>query len=692
MEYVCMQGSSLGKNGSQHDARPRGQIEGEAGPPGIVGILQGMVNLIRQKAPVTAEAVVVGIQRQAERAGRRRNRVIGKGALGVKIEGEDISAAHEGQHLVAIMLPQRHQVAGRKQVGRLDQPEHGPIETGQQLVLESGIVHQRPLPAGVAIAPAIAFPGEVDPLGMTELVAHEVEITAARRGQGGQADHLVQGHGPGHADVRVIEGHVLVHGTTGHAEHKGLIAHQGLVVGFGIADGLLLMTPVGELMPQVAHGPLFVGRVLGEPDPVVGHPHGKAIVKAHPARIHGQRQSRHAADVLGDGDGVGPQAMDQFVGQGQVGQGILVHAGVEIVVVPRKGPFQAVVGVKHAGDAVEAKAVHPEGIQPVAAVGQQEMNHGRLGVIETAAVPGVVVAARTGVKVLVLRAVELAQALDRVGDRMGVHQVHDHGQPVSVGRVDQGHEIFRWPETRRRGEKAGHMVAERAVVRVLLNGHELDGVVPGLDDAWQDGIAELAPGADAFGLLGHAHMNLVDQRGAIWPHERRRPPAVGRGRGPYLGIEDQRLRVLHHPAGIGRNTVAGASRPVNPQAEKIAVGQGPGRQMKRPLPLVADTRQGVGRILAPAAEIPHQVDRRRVGRPFPKGPPAGGAVQAEIFVARGQVQKIHAPFGDARAHGLNMVDAPHQGVTVRFEKRIGPDQPIHAWPAIVDCVHDPTTG
>jgi hypothetical protein len=69
---------------------------------------------------------------------------------------------------------------------------------------------------------------------------------------------------------------------------------------------------------------------------------------------------------------------------------------------------------------------------------------------------------------------------------MGMDQVHDHGNAPFVGRIDQVHEIFRRTEPGRRGEKAGDMVAEGAVIGMLLDGHELNGVVAGIDDARQD--------------------------------------------------------------------------------------------------------------------------------------------------------------------------------------------------------------
>ena len=56
------------------------------------------------------------------------------------------------------------------------------------------------------------------------------------------------------------------------------------------------------------------------------------------------------------------------------------------------------------------------------------------------------------------------------------------------------------------------MVAEGAVVGMLLDGHELDGVVAGLVDAGEDVVGEFSVGMGAGLLAGHAGVGLVDER------------------------------------------------------------------------------------------------------------------------------------------------------------------------------------
>ncbi len=54
------------------------------------------------------------------------------------------------------------------------------------------------------------------------------------------------------------------------------------------------------------------------------------------------------------------------------------------------------------------------------------------------------------------------------------------------------------------------MVSEGAIVGVLLQGHDLDGVVAQLADARQHGHAEVQVAVHAWLLTGHADVAFVD--------------------------------------------------------------------------------------------------------------------------------------------------------------------------------------
>ena len=135
------------------------------------------------------------------------------------------------------------------------------------------------------------------------------------------------------------------------------------------------------------------------------------------------------------------------------------------------------------GDAVEAEAVEAELLEPVADVGEQEAADLVAAVVEALRVPRRVLAALAGVEVLVAGAVEVVEALGEVLDGVGVDDVQQDGEAEAVGGVDEVLEVLGRAEARGRGEEVRDVVAEGAVVGVLLDGHELDGVVAGAGDA-----------------------------------------------------------------------------------------------------------------------------------------------------------------------------------------------------------------
>ena len=129
-------------------------------------------------------------------------------------------------------------------------------------------------------------------------------------------------------------------------------------------------------------------------------------------------QARHAAHFLGDGDGVGVDGVDKFVGQRQVGDGIGVLAAVVVVVITAEGLSQSVAIVQHRGHAVETETVKLVLLEPELAVGQQEVQHGILAIVKAQRVPCRVLALVVAVEVEVARTVKAAQALDLVFHRM----------------------------------------------------------------------------------------------------------------------------------------------------------------------------------------------------------------------------------------------------------------------------------
>ena len=110
-------------------------------------------------------------------------------------------------------------------------------------------------------------------------------------------------------------------------------------------------------------------------------------------------------------------------------------------------------------------------------------------------------ALRSGIEVQVVGAVEVREALGLVVHAVAVDDVHHDGDALPVSIVHQALELFRRTEAGAEGVEIGHLIAEGAVIGMLLQGHDLEGVVPELLHLRQDGLAEVLEGGDLL-LLG----------------------------------------------------------------------------------------------------------------------------------------------------------------------------------------------
>ena len=74
---------------------------------------------------------------------------------------------------------------------------------------------------------------------------------------------------------------------------------------------------------------------------------------------------------------------------------------------------------------------------------------------------------------------------------MAVHEVHDDLETSCVSCVDERFQFVGRTEATTGCEEARYMVAKGAIVRMLLDGHDLNGVVSKVNDTGQDLLLEL---------------------------------------------------------------------------------------------------------------------------------------------------------------------------------------------------------
>jgi len=395
------------------------------------------VDLLGRDAAGTSKTLFVGIHDERVAAGQRLQRVIRERPVGVKVQDDEDAAAFESDDVLVSADEDQSGVAAAGKVGH--ELHERVVEFGEKPVFQTGIVTQTPLPSRIVITPAIALARKIDPLGVAEFVAHEREVPRI----GGC---FVQHDGAVERCGRIVDPHVGVHLGAGQVEDQGFAADDCLVVAFDVTDGVFLGAFVGERMPDAVHAPVLVAHIFDQLKPVVRNAHGEAVVEAAAACRGRTGQARHAADVFRDGDGVGTYGVDEFVGQGEVHQGLEIDISVEVVGIGEERFTESAVVVEHAGDAVETEAVDMVFIEPEAAIGEQEVQHFRFAVVEAARIPGGVLAPTAGMEILIGGAVETRQPLGFIFDGMRMHEIDDNAQAHAVSGIDQGFQFVRCSE------------------------------------------------------------------------------------------------------------------------------------------------------------------------------------------------------------------------------------------------------
>ena len=109
---------------------------------------------------------------------------------------------------------------------------------------------------------------------------------------------------------------------------------------------------------------------------------------------------------------------------------------VEVVGIAAECLTQSVTIVEHGCDTVEAESVEVVFLKPVLAVGEQEVHHVVLAIVEAKAVPSRMLMTVAGIEILIGVAGKVAQSLYFVLHCMRMYYIHDYGNTVLMGCVD----------------------------------------------------------------------------------------------------------------------------------------------------------------------------------------------------------------------------------------------------------------
>lgn len=214
-----------------------------------------------------------------------------------------------------------------------------------------------------------------------------------------------------------------------------------------------------------------------------------------------------------------------------------------------------------------------------------------------------------------------------------MYDIHDDGNVHLMCRINELFQFFRCTETGRRCKETGYMISETAIVRMLLNGHNLNTVVSVFRDTRKHVLTELVVRTHLFRILCHTDVTLVNHQRR---HIRRKAlflELVRFLRIPYLCTENLGLLILHHASSPRRNTFTASAFPIHFQFVQVAMLQGFFRKIDFPVTCLAHPFQAERRFLLPAVEVAYQIDFRRIRCPFTECPSFFCTMQTEIHVS-----------------------------------------------------------
>ena len=220
-----------------------------------------------------------------------------------------------------------------------------------------------------------------------------------------------------------------------------------------------------------------------------------------------------------------------------------------------------------------------------------------------------------------------------------MHQIKQDAQPHRVRLVDECLEVVRRAVPRGRGEEIADLIAERRIIRMLHDRHELHRVIAVLLDTRQNIAHELQIGSYAFFFRRHADVRLVnDRRHVLLRAEFLICPDEFLARIPDGGAEVVRLFILHHIGRVQRDAVFGSACARHRNFDL-------GTMLERPCAgnhdfpaAVAHRRHRVARSV-PVVEFADQVHRRCARRPLAVDPAALHLVEAVVQMTAGEIRQ-----------------------------------------------------
>ncbi len=287
----------------------------------------------------------------------------------------------------------------------------------------------------------------------------------------------MQRYPPVDDEVVLVFGHSRVHLLVHETESKGFIAHQRLVVRLSIGYGFHILQTVCHGEEELMHVPLLVRLILQHFYPEIGQAHAEAVVEAYSAVLDLSADSRHPAYIFSYCNIMIINIMRQFISQLQICHSIIINIIAEIFPRIVESLADAMVFIKHRSHAIEAVAVEMIFLEPESHVREKQLQRLGLAIVKQLRIPLRMDTFLSGFKILIFSAIEEIDTFADIFHGMRMNKVHYHQQTHAMCRIHKLFQLFGRTETRTGGEKVRHMIAKRAVVRMLGDCHELHSVV-----------------------------------------------------------------------------------------------------------------------------------------------------------------------------------------------------------------------
>ena len=205
--------------------------------------------------------------------------------------------------------------------------------------------------------------------------------------------------------------------------------------------------------------------------------------------------------------------------------------------------------------------------------------------------------------------------------------------------IDERLQILWSSETARRRKETADMIAERAIVRMLLHRHYLYAVVSVLYDTRQYVVTEFGVCAHFLRILPHADMALINEQRAFYGTELLLFPHIRSLRFPHLCRENLRFLILYHTPCPRGDTLSLTSVPAYAHLVKVAMLKSFGRELQFPVACALNALCLILVCFLPAVKVAYEIQLRCIGRPLAEHPAAGCFMKPVIVVTACKVLK-----------------------------------------------------